>query len=313
MNFIKKEIENNDIIIIHGHRNPDGDCYGAQIGLKNIITTTFPNKKVYVVGEVNPKLSFIGEMDIIEDNIYKNSLVFVVDCGKKNVISDPRYKLGKIIIRIDHHLLVEDIGNYQWVDSSFSSCSQMIYHLKEKNDFKLNSQGALAIYVGMITDTGNFRFERVDSETLRIASNLLKYDFNACEIDKKISIKNMEMLKFKAFVLNNFIIDEGIIYFKFFQETIKKFRLSIEEIFSIVHILSNVENHPIWFFVGEIDNDNWKFSIRSSGPRIDDVVNKFGGGGHFRACGVVVKTLEEVNQIIILLKQSFIEFKKILF
>lgn len=184
MNFIKKEIEENNIIIIHGHKNPDGDCYGSQIGLKNIINTTFPNKKVYVVGETNPKLSFLGEMDIIPDSFYTNALVFILDCGQSNVISDPRYKLGKRIIRIDHHLLIENIGDYQWIDSSFSSCSQMIYHLKEKNNFQLDYKGALAIYIGMISDTGNFCFDRVNSETLRIASNLLKFGFNVFEIEK---------------------------------------------------------------------------------------------------------------------------------
>lgn len=58
MEFIKKQIELNDTIIIHGHKKPDGDCYGSQFGLKDIIMATYPHKKVYVVGEEEPKLSF---------------------------------------------------------------------------------------------------------------------------------------------------------------------------------------------------------------------------------------------------------------
>ncbi|WCA22279.1 DHH family phosphoesterase [Candidatus Phytoplasma oryzae] len=310
MNFIKEEIKNNDTIIIHGHKNPDGDCYGAQIGLKDMINTTFPNKKVYIVGETNERLSFLGKMDFIEDYIYKNALIFIVDCGQSNVISDTRYKLGSKIIRIDHHLLIENIGDYQWIDSSFSSCSQMIYHLKEKNNFKLSIKGALAIYIGIISDTGNFCFERVNSDTLRIASDLLKYDINVFQINQKINIQNISILKFKGYVLNNFITEEGIIYIKISQQIMKKFNLNIEEVFSVVNILSNVENHPIWFFIGEKDDGCWKLSIRTSGPKIDHIVNQFGGGGHFRACGVIVKTFNEVQQIINLLKESFQEFNK---
>ncbi|KXT29299.1 DHHA1 domain protein [Candidatus Phytoplasma oryzae] len=309
MNFIKQQIESYDTIIIHGHKNPDGDCYGSQIGLKEIILTTFPKKKVFIVGEINKKLSFLGKMDQIDDQVYQNALVFIVDCGQSNVISDNRYNLGKKIIRIDHHLLIENIGDYQWVDSSFSSCSQMIYFLKEKNNFKLNPKGALAIYVGIVSDTGNFRFERVDSQTLKVASNLLNYNLNVFEIDQKINSKNVQVLKFQGYVLNNFIAEEGLIYIKISEEIRNKFNLKIEDVVSGTNILSNTENYPIWMFIVEINN-HWKLSIRTSGPRIDHIVNQFGGGGHFRACGVIVKTIEEVEKIINLLKESFKTFQQ---
>ncbi|WP_374695450.1 bifunctional oligoribonuclease/PAP phosphatase NrnA [Areca yellow leaf disease phytoplasma] len=60
-------------------------------------------------------------------------LVIVVDCGTIQTISDQRFKLGKVVIRIDHHILIENYGNYQWVDDSFGSCSEMIYLLKENS------------------------------------------------------------------------------------------------------------------------------------------------------------------------------------
>jgi phosphoesterase RecJ-like protein len=309
MKFIKKQIESHEIIIIHGHKNPDGDCYGSQIGLKNIIEKTYPNKKVYIVGETNNKLSFLGKMDIISDQIYENALVFIVDCGKSNIISDQRYKLSKMVIRIDHHLFVENIGNYQWIDNSFSSCSQMIYHLKEKNNFNLSKQGALAIYVGIVSDTGNFCFDRVDQDTLRIASCLLKYNFNVAEINQKINSIDIKILKFKGYVCNNFVAKDGVIYVKISEEIMKKFNVNIEEVFSIVNILINIKDYPIWLFIGEI-NKNWKLSIRTSGPKIEHIAQKFGGGGHLKACGVLVKTLEEVEEIISLLKKSYFQFQQ---
>ncbi|MBP3059331.1 bifunctional oligoribonuclease/PAP phosphatase NrnA [Texas Phoenix palm phytoplasma] len=310
MKFIRKYIELFDTIIIHSHKNPDGDSYGSQLGLKNIIETNYPEKKVYSVGEVNNNLSFLGKMDIINDNFYKNALVFVVDCGQSNVISDLRYKLGKKIIRIDHHLLIENFGDHQWVDSSFSSCSEMIYSFKEKNDFKITRKGALPLYVGMVTDTGNFRFERVNEKTLRIASELLSYGINIFEIDKKINIQSLNILRYQGYVLNNFIAEKGFIYFKTTISEVEKFNLTIEKAFSIVNVLNNVENYPVWAFIIQLSNGNWKLSIRSLGPKIDDIANKFGGGGHFRACGVIVKTKEEVDKIIILLQKSISDYLK---
>lgn len=310
MKLIKKYIEQFETIIIHGHAKPDGDCYGSQLGLKNIIKNTYPDKNVYVVGETEPIISFLGKMDIIPDDFYKNALVFVVDCGQKNVISDSRYSLGKMIIRIDHHLFIEKIGDYEWIDSNFGSCSEMIYHLKKVNKFKLTKEGALPIYTGIVTDTGNFRFERVNSTTLQVASDLLKYDINIMEIEKKLNRKNLDFLKFKGFVCSNFISEEGFIYFKFNEETIKKFNLNMASAFSIVNVLNCTKENLVWAFICQLSDGKWKFSIRTYGPSISHIAQRFGGGGHRRACGVIVKNNDEMNQVIKLIKESIKEFKK---
>jgi phosphoesterase RecJ-like protein len=311
MDFIKQQIINFDTIIIHGHKRPDGDCYGSQLGLKDIIQENYPHKKVYVVGEVNPIFSFLNEMNIITDETYKDSLSIVVDCGSANIISDSRYKLSKMIIIIDHHLSTEEkYGDYQWIDPNFASCSEMIYTFKEYHNYKISLNGAMPIYVGMITDTGNFRFDRVTNKTLKIASELLKFDFNAFEIDKKINKQSLHMLKLKGYVCDNFIAEEGLIYIKISQEIIQKLNFNLNDMFSIVNIYSNVKDYPIWAFIVEFPNKEWKLSIRSTGPKINHIVSKFGGGGHLRACGVFVKSQEDIEEIIKLLKKSVKEFKQ---
>ncbi|MDV3166949.1 MAG: bifunctional oligoribonuclease/PAP phosphatase NrnA [Vigna little leaf phytoplasma] len=309
MNYIKEQIEKFETIIIHGHIRPDGDCYGSQLGLKDIILSTYPSKKVYAVGETNPKFEFLGKMDLITDQVYKKSLVFVVDCGQSNVISDCRYKLGKVIIHIDHHLLIETIGNYQWVDSSFSSCSEMIYHLKEKLNLKLSPQGAIPIYVGMATDTGSFSFDRVNSETFRIISQLLKdYNFNVADINQKINETKINLLKFKGYVCNNFQAEQGLIYIKISDDILKELDLDIKEVFEQISILSNIEGFPVWAFIKQLNPNEWKISIRSSGPRISHIARNFGGGGHERACGMTVFSEEQINQVLSLIKESIYQF-----
>ncbi|AYJ01227.1 bifunctional oligoribonuclease/PAP phosphatase NrnA [Candidatus Phytoplasma ziziphi] len=308
MEFIKKQIELNDTIIIHGHKKPDGDCYGSQFGLKDIIMTTYPNKKVYVVGEEEPKLSFLGIKDQITDDTYKEALVFVVDCGQSSVISDLRYKLGKMIIRIDHHLFIEKIGEYEWIDSNFASCSEMIYHFKEYHNLKLTKKGALPIYTGIVTDTGHFRFERVNSNTFKIGASLLEYDLDVFEIDQKINFKSLGLLKFQGYVCNNCVAEEGLIYFKFSEQIIKQFNINIEQAFSILNMLSYVENNPVWAFILELPNGSWKLSIRTQGPEISDIAHQFGGGGHKKACGVIVDTIEKLNEVVKLIKDSIKKF-----
>ena len=78
---IYRKIKEYDTIIIHRHIKPDGDALGSQIGLKESLIATFPNKCIKVVGDVSERYSFIGEMDEIEDSLYENALVIVLDTG----------------------------------------------------------------------------------------------------------------------------------------------------------------------------------------------------------------------------------------
>jgi phosphoesterase RecJ-like protein len=89
MQRILNKIKSYDTIIIHGHKRPDGDCYGAQFGLKNIITSSFPNKKVYVVGERSDFVDFVGKVDTITDDVYEGALSIVVDTAVKDRSSYP--------------------------------------------------------------------------------------------------------------------------------------------------------------------------------------------------------------------------------
>jgi phosphoesterase RecJ-like protein len=104
LDIILNKIKQYDKIIIHGHIRPDGDCYGAQFGLKDLILSSFPKKKVYVVGETSEYVSFVGQVDQIPDSEYNGALSIVVDTATKDRISDQRYLLGKEVIKIDHHI-----------------------------------------------------------------------------------------------------------------------------------------------------------------------------------------------------------------
>ena len=93
-----------DVIIIHRHTKPDGDAMGSQIGLKGILQANFPHKSIYAVGEINERYAFIGDMDEIDDEIYKGALAIILDLSASNLVSDERYKLADKTIRIDHHI-----------------------------------------------------------------------------------------------------------------------------------------------------------------------------------------------------------------
>lgn len=113
-------------IIIHRHQRPDPDALGSQVGLAEILRASFPEKAIYQVGGPVEGLDYLAEMQEISDEVYKNALVIVTDTANSPRVSDQRYANGAKLIKIDHHPNDEPYGDLVWVDTTASSCSEMI-------------------------------------------------------------------------------------------------------------------------------------------------------------------------------------------
>src|SRR5699024_3974194 len=109
---IIQSIKQYETIIIHRHVRPDPDAYGSQGALQKLIEVSFPEKKVFVVGEEpDETLHFLNQMDQIEDHTYNGSLVIVCDTANTDRISDDRYHTGEKLIKIDHHPNMDPSGD----------------------------------------------------------------------------------------------------------------------------------------------------------------------------------------------------------
>jgi len=309
MNKILEKIKEYNTIIIHGHKRPDGDCYGAQFGLKDIITTTFPNKEVYVVGETSEFVSFVGTVDTISDDKYKNALSIVVDTATKERISDSRYTLGSEVIKIDHHIPIDNYGDYIWVDTTFPSCAQMIaYFYKSFDELKVTPFGARAMYTGIVTDTGRFRYRSVSKLTHEIAGMLIDLGADIVEIDQKLSKESLKSFQFKAHLLNQVKFDEDFAYVVIKKADIERFGISDEDASSNVNLLGGIEGYDVWMLFIE-SNDEVRIRIRSSKIAIDELANMFEGGGHQTASGARLNSFKELDNFLTTTR-AYIKTKK---
>ena len=297
---ILDKIKAYDTIIIHGHKRPDGDCYGSQFGLKDIIENSFPNKNVYVVGEKSGYVDFLGQIDVIGDETYKDALAIVVDTATKDRISDARVDLAKEIIKIDHHIPVDQYGDLIWVQTTFPSCSQMIayFYYKFKNELKLTLKGANALYTGMVTDTGRFRFRGVSQTTHQLAGLMISLGVDVEYIDSKLSKDTLEMIAFKGYVYSNFVTTPGgFVYIKLTEDVVEKYNISFEQASSTVGLLGGIDGYPVWALIIE-QNGEIRMRLRSSGPDVNLLANKYQGGGHAKAAGAKLESWEQLTQLV---------------
>ncbi len=293
---IINKIKEYETIIIHTHIRPDGDCNGSAFGLKHIIEENFTNKKVYIVGQTSQYLTYLGDVDIIEDTQYKGALVIVVDTAVSSRIADQRYTLGEFIIKIDHHIPVDDYGDLRFVDSNCPACSQLISDFALNNDLKLNQSALNALFTGILTDTGRFRYRGVSSRTFDIASEFMKRGLDHEYIFNKLSVISEESMKFKGYVLQNFEkTANGVAYVNVTNEIISKYSITLEEASSFINELSVFEDCPIWVLFIEYDTDQIRGRLRSKGPTINQISSKYNGGGHSLACGVMVNSWDDAQ------------------
>ncbi|MFA6692966.1 MAG: bifunctional oligoribonuclease/PAP phosphatase NrnA [Acholeplasmataceae bacterium] len=299
MRKILNKIKEYETIIIHGHKRPDGDCYGAQFGLKNIIKESFPDKNVYVVGQRSEFVDFVGKMDEISNETYQNALSIVVDTAVEDRISDERYTLGKEVIKIDHHIPIDQYGDIQWVDTSFPSCAQMIayFYYKNKKELKLTLDGAIALYTGIVTDTGRFRFRGVTELTHQMAGMLISKGVDVEYIDNQLSTETLEMIALKGYVYSNFVTKNGFVYLKMTRDVINKYQVTDEQAASMVSLIGGIEGFPVWALFIEYPSEI-RIRLRSNGPTIDKLANKWGGGGHQKAAGCRLNDWSELDQFI---------------
>lgn len=299
MQRILNKIKEFETIIIHGHKRPDGDCYGAQFGLKDIITSSFPNKEVYVVGQTSSFVDYIGKVDTITDDKYVNALVIVVDTATEERISDPRYNMGKYLIKIDHHIPVDDYGDLRWVDTNFPSCAQMIsyFYYKFKDELKLTKEGAIALYTGIVTDTGRFRYRGVSKITHQLAGMLLEKGVDVEYIDQQLSKETLNMVALKGYVYSNYVAADGFIYLKMTRDVIEKFDVSDEQAASVVNALSGIEGFPVWALFIEYPNEI-RIRLRSNGPTINELANQYSGGGHAKAAGCRIENWDQLDDFV---------------
>lgn len=296
---ILEKIKDYETIIIKRHHNPDPDALGSQGGLQKILKKAFPGKNIYMVGEEVENLKFLIRMDDIDDSVYQNSLVIICDTATLERVSDDRYHLADCIIKIDHHPNVSPYGDVSWVDTSFSSTSEMIVDfMLHSDELVLNDEAARLLYAGIIGDTGRFLYNNTTKQTLDYSGLLLHHSFDPQEIYTNLYSTNLKTARLHGNILLNFEkTNKGVAYFKITNEIIDEFEIDRVDAANLVNVLSDIEDNHIWVFFVEYP-DEIRVRIRSKNTPINNVARQFAGGGHPLASGASIQNWGELESVI---------------
>lgn len=310
MNYeVKKAILNKikayDRIMIFRHIRNDGDCVGSTKGFKAILQASFPEKQILLIDDDHSEyLAFLGPEDAdVADELYADALAIVIDTATAKRISNQKFALCKEIIKIDHHIPVENYGVLNWVEEERSSACEMIvdFYATFQNELVLTKDAAYYLYTGMVTDSGRFRYQGVNGETMRCAGILLDQGIDTEVLFANLYLEEFSFLKFKAYVYEHMNITEnGVAYIHVTAEMKERFGLSDEDASNSVSMLDKIRGCLCWlaFIDSSREPGTIRVRLRSRFMTVNEIAEQHHGGGHACASGATVYSLEEMQQLI---------------
>ena len=303
MNAVLEKIKEYDRIFIFRHIRPDGDCVGSSKGFCEILRLSFPEKNIRVVDW--QKCDYLAFLDIEEesvaDELYTDALAVVIDTATSDRISNQKFNLCREIVKIDHHIPVEDYGVINWVEEHSSSACEMIarFYLEFKDQLKINERAATLIYTGMVTDSGRFRFRSVSGDTMRAAAAMLEAGVDTDRLYANLYIDDFDQLKFKAHVYNKMKITEnGVAYIHVTAKMQEQFALTAEKASACVSYLDSIRGSLIWLAFIDNADGTIRVRLRSRFVTINEIAEKYRGGGHDCASGATLLKKSEIRKLL---------------
>lgn len=298
---IYKVIKKYDTIVIARHIGADPDALGSQFGLKDIILSIFPKKKVLAVGSQASRFKFFGQNDKIDDIDTSKSLLIVLDTPDIKRIDGEAPKDFEYVIKIDHHPFIDKYGDIEVIDDDACSTSQLILEFAFDNKISLSKEAGERLYLGIIGDTDRFLHDYTSPKTFELVTRLLKetkIDFTS--LYKILYQRPIAEIRFQGYIYQNLTLtDNGVAYVKLTDKVMKEYGVDSATAGNMINDLKFVSEIIVWVFFSEDTKSNLiRANIRSVGPYVNETASKFGGGGHKFASGVKLSSWEDADNLI---------------
>jgi len=295
-------LKRNKSFLITAHTNLEGDALGSEIAFYRLLKAM--GKRATIINDdfIPYGYDFLSGIKRIKkfkqsQTDMKFDCFVILDCsGLKRCGEVSKINLDKkIIVNIDHHISNEKFGDINWIEPSASSCTEMIYKLYKKLHIAFDKDIAIALYLGMLTDTGSFRYTNTTSFTHQAVSELLKYNLDIPKVYKNvyenIPSSDMELL-IKILPTIRYSASGKIVWFQLKRELLEKRKLSFdlsEHILSFGRAIKDVEA-AVLFKENLRTKDEIRVNLRSQGKvDVNKIAQFFGGGGHRAASGATIR------------------------
>lgn len=300
-----------------GHGKPDGDAIGSVAGMTELLNANNKQATALFIDEIPSKFQGLVTCNNVQEialsQINSFEALIVLDSARTSRINLPEtISLDDItipIINIDHHVDNDVKGDVNFIKSTAGATAEIIANLAEKLESNYNWQitkvCAEMLYLGIITDTGSFKFTNTTSDTFKSASYLLTKGVDLTKLNNAAYFsKKFNQLKFEAEMINNYLkcdLDGRYAHAIIPQELFDKYNFNMKDGETVIEYLREIDTAVIAVLIYPKDK-SIKVSLRSknSAYPVGPIARKFNGGGHEMAAGITFEnhTFEEVDELL---------------
>lgn len=294
-------LKRHDNFIILTHASPDGDTLGSAYALYYGLKETGKIASVICPDIIPSKYSYFAhETDHVPDT--QDATVIAVDVADKRLLGCLSELFGdRVDLNIDHHVSNTQYAKNLYLDADAAATAECIFELLSVMKVNINNVTAKALYTGLSTDTGCFKYANVTAKTHLIAAQLYDYDIDAAEINRLMfDTKSRRLLELERMVLDaaEYHFDNRCILLTVTADMQMKTGCSGSELEGIAVISRSVEGVLAGITIKQTDDLVFKVSLRTYAPlNAAEICKRLGGGGHNAAAGATVEgTLDQVKQ-----------------
>ena len=287
-----------DHYTILSHRRPDGDTIGSTAALCLGLRQLGKTAHVLHNAEVSQRFAWLHE-GLTKESVEEGDILVSVDVASPGMLPKSfQHLLGKIQLRIDHHASATSFTELELVDGGSASCAELVWDVLQMMGVKADRAIGEAVYVGVSTDTGCFRYANTNAHTFAVAAECARANARIYELNQELFETNtLGRLRMQAWIVDHMHMIRGG------EMAICAIPKSVEESIGVTEDdMDNISSFPrtvagvcMAATIRETSDDGVKMSVRAV-PGYDAtlVTVPFGGGGHKGAAGASMKkNLEE--------------------
>ncbi len=322
MDRIIQHLKSSDAVLIASHANPDGDAIGALLAMGHLLdalgkkTTLFNESPLPAVYRFLPAVHRI-QRRLEDPKAYDTAII--LDCGDLARIGRQVDTVSQIpvLINIDHHVTNTKFGSLQLIDTNACATAEIVHRLFKKMAISINIDAATAIYTGILTDTGSFRFSNTNRSAFAICQEMIELGVDPYKVAQHVyGTYSLGRIKLLNLALDSIEISENgkLSMMTVTQAMLAKTGTHAEDADGLINYARRIEAVKVAALIHEQSNghkrsdnrDRYHVSLRSDGQvDVAAIASAFGGGGHPSAAGFSVQApLSELKTQLVALSEN---------
>ncbi len=318
MEKILKHIKTSRSILVASHAEPDGDCLGSLVALGLALSKLDKKITMFNPSPIPAVYRFLPGVDRIVTQIKEAEaydLAIILDCGDIIRVGDQSALVDQIavVVNIDHHVSNTGFGHIQLIDTDACATAEIVYRLINALDIPFDKAIATSIYLGILTDTGSFRFSNTNPAAFEISKAMTDIGVEPHTVAQRVfGTYSLGRIKLLNMALNSIEISGNgkLSLMTVSRSMLNSTGTSTEDIDGLINYARRIEDVKVAALIHEIKNGAGKFtnmnryhvSLRSDNTvDVAKIAGTFGGGGHTSAAGF------QIESTLVALKEKIIE------